>query len=124
MDKIEEIDIKTMLGMQLYAVFTQSSGDLGKVLSTVQPHLRFLFALEEKGVLFAAGPFKSQNDTDWAGDGMIILRAESLDAATKIAESDPMHSSGARTFEVKPWRLNEGSFSVSLRYSSGLFSLR
>jgi len=30
-----------------------------------------------------------------------------------------MHSSGARTFRVRTWLLNEGSFRVQIDYSTG-----
>jgi uncharacterized protein len=50
---------------------------------------------------------------------MFIYRAESLAEATKLAAADPMHSSGARSFTVRAWLLNEGTFSVRLFYSGG-----
>jgi uncharacterized protein len=50
---------------------------------------------------------------------MFVYRADSLDEARKIAESDPMHSSGARRFRIRSWLLNEGTFSVQLFYSGG-----
>lgn len=34
-------------------------------------------------------------------------------------EADPMHACGARRFTVRPWLLNEGTFSVRLFYSGG-----
>ena len=56
-------------------------------------------------------------ETDWQGEGMVIVRAASLAEARAIAEADPMHSSGARKFRVRPWLLNEGSYTVTVRYS-------
>jgi uncharacterized protein len=37
---------------------------------------------------------------------MFIVRAQSLAAARAIAEADPMHASGARQYELRPWLLN------------------
>lgn len=37
---------------------------------------------------------------------MIILRAESMEAAKKIVEADPMHQSKARSYELMPFLLN------------------
>ncbi len=50
---------------------------------------------------------------------MVIVRAGSLAEARKIAEADPMHARGARTFRIRPWLLNEGSLTVRLTYSDG-----
>ena len=36
-----------------------------------------------------------------------------------VAAADPMHQAGARTYRIRPWLLNEGSFNVRLTYSDG-----
>ena len=66
--------------------------------------------------MFAAGPLANDSG-GWGGDGMIIIRAESLEAATKIAESDPMHSSSAGKFSIRPWLMNEGGFNLRVTFS-------
>ena len=48
---------------------------------------------------------------------MIIVRAANVAEATAIAQADPMHQSGVRSFRVRPWLLNEGSYTVTVRYS-------
>ena len=50
---------------------------------------------------------------------MVIIRAGSLAEAKEIAASDPMHSSGARDYKVRPWLMNEGTVTVKIRYSDG-----
>ena len=50
---------------------------------------------------------------------MIIIRAESIEAATVITEADPMHSSGARKFRIRPWLMNEGGFNLWVTFSDG-----
>jgi uncharacterized protein len=75
--------------------------------------------LENEGVMFAAGPLSDDAEQEWPGDGLFIYRAGSRAAAVKLAEADPMHACGARRFTVRPWLLNEGTFSVRLFYSGG-----
>jgi uncharacterized protein len=75
--------------------------------------------LEKEGIMLAAGPFASDDLQEWKGDGMFIYRADSLEAATKLAEGDPMHTNRARVFRVRQWLLNEGTYSVQLFYSGG-----
>lgn len=110
---------KGQLARQLYVVFSRPAKGLAAVMETLEPHLAHQIELERRGILFGAGPFAGKDEEDWAGEGMFIYRASSLREAARIAESDPMHSSGARTFEIRTWLLNEGSYSVTLRYSDG-----
>jgi len=42
----------------------------------------------------------------WSGRAMFTFKAQSLAAAQAIAEADPMHASGARQYELRPWLLN------------------
>ncbi len=119
--KVEDIlnASKGMLQKQLYVVFTTPTNGLGPVMANVETHLKFQIELEEKGIMFGAGPFWTDDEQSWEGDGMVIIRAGSLDEARKIAESDPMHQSGARSFTVRPWLLNEGTLTLKVRYSDG-----
>jgi hypothetical protein len=110
---------KGMLQKQLYAVFTQPTRGLGPVMAVIKEHLDFQCELERKGIMFGAGPFRADNETDWHGEGMVIIRAGSLAEAKAIAASDPMHTSGARDFTVRPWLLNEGTVTVKITDSDG-----
>ena len=51
------------------------------------------------------------------------MRAESREAAVAIAERDPMHARGARTFTVRPWMINEGGTTVRLDFSTQRFTI-
>ena len=89
------------------------------VIENLQEHLKYQLELEADGSIFAAGPFADDNEQEWEGEGMVILRAISLEEARAIAENDPMHKSGARTFRVRPWMMNEGSITLKVTYSDG-----
>jgi len=108
---------KDMLRKELYVVFTTPTNGLGPVMQNLDGHLQFQIGLEKKGIMFGAGPFFADNESDWNGEGMVIIRAESLEAAKEIAAQDPMHKSGARSFKVRPWLLNEGTITIQLNYS-------
>ena len=97
---------------------------MGPIMENIEAHLEFQVSLEEKGIMFGAGPFWENNESDWKGEGMVIIRANSLSEAKKIAASDPMHSSGARSFTVRPWLLNEGTLNIKLDYSKGTFEVK
>jgi uncharacterized protein len=121
--KITRTDIlgasRGMLQKQLYAVFTEPTNGLGPVMANIEAHLKFQVDLEARGIMFGAGPFWADNEEDWLGEGMVIIRAESLADARRIASEDPMHKSGARRFRVRPWLLNEGTVTIKVNYSDG-----
>ncbi len=110
---------KGMLQKQMYVYFTTPTNGMGPVMENLEAHLKFQVELEKKGVMFGAGPHWTDDEKRWEGDGMVIIRAGSLAEAKKIAASDPMHASGARSFTVRPWLMNEGAVTIKLTYSDG-----
>lgn len=108
-----------MLQKQLYAVFTTPTNGMGPVMENIEEHLKFQVELEQKGIMLGAGPFWADDEHTWNGEGMVIIRAENLEDARRIAATDPMHSSGARSFIVRPWLLNEGRVTVEINFSTG-----
>ncbi len=103
----------------LYAVSSVPAKGLGPVLAVLGEHAAYQVHLEELGVMWAAGPFANDTDDAWDGEGFFVYRASSKEEAIRYAEADPMHSSGARTFRVRTWLMNEGSFRVQIDYSTG-----
>lgn len=110
---------KGMLQMQLFVVFTIPTNGMGPVMENIEEHLQFQVNLEQRGIMFGAGPFWADDEHTWNGEGMVIIRAASLEHAKEIAATDPMHSSGARSFTVRPWLLNEGRVTVAVDLSTG-----
>ena len=110
---------KGMLQKQLYVVFTTPTNGMGPVMENIEEHLKFQVSLEQRGIMLGAGPHWEEDEHTWKGDGMVIIRADSLAHAKEIAATDPMHSSGARSFTVRPWLLNEGRITVEVNFSTG-----
>jgi uncharacterized protein YciI len=120
-------DVKTasgaMLQKQLYAIFTVPTGAIEPILEKLEDHLAFQMQLERDGIMYAAGPMWSDDEREWNGDGMVVVRAGSRAEAIAIAERDPMHRSGARRFTVRPWMINEGTMTIRLDMSSQTFAI-
>lgn len=112
-----------MLQKQLYVIFTKPVDGMAAVFANLDAHLAFQVQLETDGILFAAGPMWTDDETHWAGEGMVVVRAGSRADAIAIAESDPMHISGARNFHVRPWLINEGSMTLRLDHSTQKFTI-
>jgi len=106
-----------VLAKKFYVVFTSPAEGLGKVMENLEEHLAYQHEIEQNGTMFAAGPFATDDESHWQGEGMVIIRANSLAEAEQVAANDPMHKSGARTYRVRPWLMNEGSFTVKVTYS-------
>lgn len=112
-----------MLQKQLYAIITTPAGGIEPILAVLDEHLAFQVGLEREGVLYAAGPMWSDDEQGWDGDGMVVVRSGSRAEAIAIAERDPMHRSGARSFRVRPWMINEGTVTVKLDNSTQKFTV-
>ena len=112
---------KDMLQKELYVISTKPAPgvSLEKMREMVPPHLAFQVDLENRGIMFGAGPLFPPDSDLWQGEGLVIIRAQSLAEAKQIAASDPMHSSGMREFTVREWMMNEGTITLKVSYSSG-----
>ncbi len=108
-----------MLQWQVYVIHTFPENGMGPVMENIGPHLEYQARMEAEGVYVAAGPHWADDEESWEGEGMIVVRAKNLADARKIAEADPMHSSGARSFRVRPWLINEGTITVKVNFAAG-----
>ena len=106
-----------MLRKDLYVIFTRPVAPREKIMELLPKHLERQVELEEKGILFAAGPMEPQ-ENDKPRTGMIIIRADSFEDAHAIAMEDPLHAAGLREFDIWNWSMNEGSFTVTISYSN------
>ena len=104
------------LGKELYVIFSTPLKPREELAPVLPEHLAHQVAIEKKGILFAAGPM-FEDGAKSPIRGMIIVRAANFDEARAIAESDPFHKAGLRSFTVEKWVMNEGSYTVTVNYS-------
>ncbi len=120
-DDVGEL-LSNMLGAEYHCVrWTGRPGvtndDIGRHLHA---HVTWMIDLERAGHLLASGPL-IDGEGIGPGDGLTILRTESVDAAADLAAEDPFVVHGLRTYEIATWRLMEGSFSINLSLSTGTY---
>ena len=101
-----------LIAKLLYAIWTRPLPGQEITPDLIAAHMTFLKKLESEGVLFGAGPIFDSQEENHIGEGLIILKASSLSQAEAFANEDPMHASGVRTFELRPWLLNEGTLKL------------
>jgi len=107
------------LALELYAIESTPAGKPEDVKDNLPAHLDYQRELEKAGVLFLAGPLSDPAGENMVGAGLIIYRAQSMENAKERAVNDPMHKSGARSFTLRKWLVNEGSISLSVGLSTG-----
>ena len=103
------------LGKEMYLVITRPVRS-PQIAERLADHLAHQVELEKRGMLFAAGPLYPRGSTAPEA-GMFILRANSFEEAEQIADSDPLHQAGLRTYTLQKWRMNEGRITISVDFS-------
>ena len=107
------------LALELFVVESTPAKAPEDVQANLPAHLEYQQSLEVAGTLAFAGPLSDLTGELMQGTGMIVYRAESMAAARNIADGDPMHASGARTYVLRKWLINEGSLSLNVGLSTG-----
>jgi uncharacterized protein YciI len=106
------------LALELYVAMSTPAKAPEDVKASLPNHLAYQAELERRGALAFAGPMSDESGEHMQGMGLIIYRAESLEAARALAENDPMHKSGARAFVLRRWMINEGMLSLNVGLST------
>ena len=118
-----EAQSRGALALELYIVSSVPSASPEAIKANLPDHLAYQARMEEQGHLALAGPVSDESGEVIEGQGMIVYRARSFEHARELAENDPMHKSGARSFTLRKWLVNEGSLTLSVGLSTGRVAL-
>ena len=99
--------------MQFYAALITAAGDADAIAAVMDEHHRYMAAVDRAGKILASGPFQ---DTGGGPAGMIIFATPTIAEAQKLMDGEPLTARGLRTYDLRPWRVNEGT----LRTAPGL----
>ena len=113
-ERVEEMS-KPYLKKEMYVIISTEVVPRDKIVEVLPEHLEHQMRLEKEGIIFAAGPMFKEDGK--GGRGLIVVRADSFEAAKAIAQSDPFHQRGMRTFTVERWQINEGRYMLQVDYS-------
>ena len=87
----------------LYFVLSELAGqDPKAIFARLDDHLAFLSQLSKDGILVMGGPLETEDGAN-SGNGIYVLRADSLATAQQIVDRDPLHQSGIRVPRVHRW---------------------
>lgn len=115
----KEAKSRGALALELYVAISEPAGAPEQVKESLAAHLAYQADLERAGKLAFAGPMSDETGDHMIGVGMIVYRAASLDDARALADADPMHASGARSYTLRKWLINEGSMTLTVGLSTG-----
>ena len=116
--RVDNARAEGLVAREFFIVFTEPAKDRESVQRHLGIHLEYQRDLEKRGVIVAAGPLSDEKGEEWTGKGMIIYRAANIAEARIIADGDPMHRDGVRTYKIIPWLMNEGSFTLSVNLAA------
>lgn len=122
-DYKSEAKARGALALELYVAQSTPAKAPEDVKAALPDHLAYQAQLETAGQLALAGPMSDESGENMQGVGLIIYRAPSLEAARALAAADPMHKSGARSFTLRRWMINEGSLNLSVGLSTKTVNL-
>ncbi|MBL4725113.1 MAG: hypothetical protein JKY83_00270 [Rhizobiaceae bacterium] len=111
------------LALELFVVESTPAKTADIMKASLPDHLTYQRELEQRGVLVLAGPLSDESGENMLGAGLIIYRAASLEEAITVVKNDPMHLSGARSFTIRKWLVNEGSLVINVGLSTGKVTL-
>ena len=117
---VEELHAR-MLKKPLWVVITRAMVPPQEMMRHLKAHLEHQIRLQKAGIMYGAGPATKPGEAA-PSFGLIIIRAKDEAEARRIADADPMHTSGARKYELYAWSLNEGCINVKLNFSDQTFA--
>ncbi len=112
------------LAFELYVVESKLNAAPEDMLQLLPAHLAYQKEMEAAGKLFLAGPLSDDSGEHTSGGGLIIYRAASMAEARDLADNDPMHQSGMRTYSLRRWLINEGNLAFSIGLSDQSVAVR
>lgn len=112
-----EAHARGSLAFELFVVISTPAAAPEAIKENLPDHLEYQNRLEREGSLAFAGPMSDETGTQMQGMGLIIYRAASFEDARALADADPMHVAGARSYTLRRWMINEGRISLSVGLS-------
>ena len=112
---VEESRARGSLAAEFFMVRSKPVAPPEKIKEILPRHLAYQISLQDQHKLVLAGPLSDESGENMLGEGMIIYRAESEDEARGLADADPMHAEGGRSYIMRRWLVNEGHIPLELK---------
>ncbi len=112
---VEESRTRGSLAAEFFVIRSVPVAPPEKLKEILPRHLEYQLKLQNQHSLVFAGPLSDETCENMLGEGMMIYRAESEAAARALADADPMHAEGGRSYTLRRWLVNEGHIPDELK---------
>ncbi len=107
-------DMKRMTGKmmkkRLYLALQYPTASQQEMLEHMPEHLDYMAEREDQ--VFLSGPLVQEGVT--VGEGLTVLKIDDEAEARAIMDGEPLIKRGLRRYELKLWRIQEGSMTVRI----------
>lgn len=115
-DAADELEkLKAKMWKKSFFVMARTNADTSKLAPNYLDHYRWIIDLEKQGKVYASGPLFNRDGSQAAG--MTVFRVDSFEEAEMLAQGDPFVVSGAVTYILQEWQINEGRLNISVDLS-------
>lgn len=95
--------------------------DGAKLHELLSEHLEWMRGNEKAGRIFMSGPTEPTVGSEL--NGLTIIKVASREAADALAQHDPLVRSGAVTYSLHTWNIDQGRIALTLYFSDQSASL-
>jgi len=114
-DYVEEARRRGSLAAEFVMVISKPIAPPERVRSILPRHLAYQVKLQDEHKLAFAGPLSDDSGEEMQGAGMMIYAVATLEEARALADADPMHAEGGRSYTMRRWLINEGHIPGALK---------
>ncbi|MEM6464681.1 MAG: YciI family protein [Pseudomonadota bacterium] len=114
-DYVEEARARGSLAAEFFVAISTPVAPPERLKEILPRHLSYQVKLQHEHKIVFAGPLSDESGEEMQSEGMIIYNALSEAEARSLADADPMHAEGGRTYTLRRWLINEGHIPDSLR---------
>ena len=114
-DYVNESRTRGSLAAEFFVAVSTPVAPPETVREILPRHLAYQVKLQDEHKLVFAGPMSDESGENMLGSGMMIYRADTMEEAKALADADPMHAEGGRSYVLKRWLVNEGHIPDTLK---------
>lgn len=114
-DYVDEARARGSLAAEFFVIRSTPIAPPERIKELLPRHLSYQVSLQNSHKLVFAGPLSDESGENMLGEGMVIYRAESEEEARRLADADPMHTEGGRSYTMRRWLINEGHIPEELK---------
>lgn len=102
--------LKNCVMKHFYVALQYPSAPEEEMLRYIGEHLRYMDVNENK--IFLSGPLLSEGRV--IDDGLTVLRTEDEKEARAFMDAEPLIKAGVRRYDLRLWRVQESSLTVTV----------